>query len=153
MPKEQEKWSGGSKASQSGYKIFIWLLRTCGASAAYGLLHFVSLYYLLFVPSATRPIWQLYRQRLGFSPWKSFVLLRKNIFIFGQTLIDKIIVLAGISNKLTFEHEGVQNLEDMVAAGKGGLLVSAHLGNWEVAGHLLKRLDTTINILMYDGED
>lgn len=32
------------------------------------------------------------------------------------------------------------------------MLLSAHVGNWEIAGHLLKRLNTTINVVMYDGE-
>ena len=40
----------------------------------------------------------------------------------------------------------------MVALQKGGLLLSAHIGNWEIAGHLLKRLNTKINIVMFDGE-
>jgi len=32
------------------------------------------------------------------------------------------------------------------------MFLSAHLGNWEVAGHMLQRVGATINILMYDGE-
>jgi len=35
---------------------------------------------------------------------------------------------------------------------KGGLLISGHAGNWEIAGQLLVRLDKKINILMYDAE-
>ena len=36
--------------------------------------------------------------------------------------------------------------------GKGGILLSAHIGNWDVAGHLFTRLETRINIVLYDGE-
>jgi predicted LPLAT superfamily acyltransferase len=43
-------------------------------------------------------------------------------------------------------------LREMVEQKKGGLLLSAHIGNWEIAGHLLKRLGTEIHIVMYDGE-
>jgi predicted LPLAT superfamily acyltransferase len=35
---------------------------------------------------------------------------------------------------------------------KGGILLSAHIGNWDIAGHLLKRLETRINIVLFDGE-
>ena len=35
---------------------------------------------------------------------------------------------------------------------KGGILLSAHIGNWDVAGHLFTRLKTPINIVLYDGE-
>ncbi|MEZ5015889.1 MAG: lipid A biosynthesis acyltransferase [Flavipsychrobacter sp.] len=149
---DNPKWDGKSRGSTLGYKIFVWLLRVGGLAPAYALLHFVTLYYLFFVPKATKPLIYLYQERLGYSKSKAKKLLRKNLLFFGQTLIDKIVVLAGLPNKLSFEHTGVEHIEEMVAAGKGGILVSAHLGNWEVAGHLLKRVNTTINILMYDGE-
>lgn len=145
-------WEGRSRGSQLGYRIFIGLLRRHGLRPAYGLLHLVALYYRLFVPAATRPLRYLYEKRLGLNRLQSILLVKKNILFFGQTLIDKIAVLAGAGRELTFEHEGVQHLEDMVKAGEGGLIISAHLGNWEVAGHLLKRIDAPINILMYDGE-
>lgn len=149
---DNPKWDGKSRGTTLGYKIFVWLLRVGGLAPAYALLHFVTLYYLFFVPQATKPLMYLYQERMGYTKRAARKLLRKNLLFFGQTLIDKIVVLAGLPNKLSFEHTGVEHIEEMVAAGKGGILVSAHLGNWEVAGHLLKRVNTTINILMYDGE-
>jgi predicted LPLAT superfamily acyltransferase len=41
----------------------------------------------------------------------------------------------------------------MVEEKQGGLLLSAHIGHWEIAGHLLQRLNTGINIVMFDGEE
>lgn len=146
-------WEGRSRGSQTGYKIFVWLLRVGGLKAAYSLLHLVAAYYRWFVPAATRPLRFLYEQRLGFSSSKATQLIKKNIFIFGQTLIDKIAVLAQIPNSLQYTHEGIENIEKIVADGKGGILLSAHLGNWEAAGHMLKRVQAKINIVMYDGEE
>ncbi len=40
----------------------------------------------------------------------------------------------------------------MLAQNKGGLLLSAHVGNWEIAGHLLQRLNAPVYIVMFDGE-
>jgi predicted LPLAT superfamily acyltransferase len=145
-------WEGRSRGSQSGYRIFVWLLQKGGLKPAYGLLHFVTLYYRWFVPAATRPLRYLYEQRLGFTAGRTQKLIKRNIILFGQTLIDKVAILSGAQVELTFTHEGVENIERLVAEGKGGILLSAHLGNWEVAGHLLKRVDAPINIVMYDGE-
>jgi len=151
MP-DKPSWQGQSRGTPLGYRIFVWLLKTGGLGAAYSLLPLVTLYYRWFVPSATGPLNYLYTQRLGYSRKTASTLIRKNLLVFGQTLIDKIAVLAGVGDKLTFTHDGVENIEQLVKDGKGGILLSAHLGNWEVAGHLLKRVNTVINIVMYDGE-
>ncbi|RQO32474.1 lipid A biosynthesis acyltransferase [Taibaiella sp. KBW10] len=146
-------WNGKSKGTALGYKIFIALLRIGGLRPAYALLYLVAWYYVFFVPAATRPILYLYRERLGFDKRKRKKLLRKNILLFGQTILDKIYTLSTRKNPFTVTREGGHHLNEMVAAGKGGIIVSAHLGNYELAGHLLERLETIVNIVMYDGED
>jgi predicted LPLAT superfamily acyltransferase len=40
----------------------------------------------------------------------------------------------------------------MVEEQTGGLLISAHVGNFEMAGHMLERLRTNVNIIMFDAE-
>ena len=145
-------WEGRSRGTPLGYRIFVGLLRRGGLRTAYALLPFVAAYYRWFVPAATRPLKYLYMERLGFNKAKTAKMIRRNINVFGQTLIDKIAVLSGTARQLTFEHEDGHYLNELAANGKGGILISAHLGNWEVAGHLLKRIDSPINIVMYDGE-
>ncbi|MCB9045910.1 MAG: lipid A biosynthesis acyltransferase [Chitinophagales bacterium] len=149
---EETSWEGRSRGTTLGYRIFVWLLRKGGLGAAYLLLRFVIIYYKLFVPAAIRPLRYFYSKRLAYSNKETSRLITRNLIVFGQTLIDKIAVLSGVADKLTFTHEGVENIEQLVKDGKGGILLSAHLGNWEVAGHLLKRVNTVINIVMYDGE-
>lgn len=146
-------WDGRSKGNRLGYAIFIFLLNKTGLRPAYFLLRFVAFYYVLFVPSARRPIWDLYRNKLHFGRWKSLRLLYRNIFIFGQTLIDKIAVMSGGNRRFKVSRTGAHHLNELVDGGKGGILVSAHLGNWELAGHLLQRLNTIVHIVMYDGEE
>jgi predicted LPLAT superfamily acyltransferase len=70
----------------------------------------------------------------------------------GKTLIDKVAVLSGMKKKYSFNFDGEEYLRQMVADGHGGILINAHVGNWEVAGELLERLDTTIHVLMFDAE-
>lgn len=150
--KGKEAWAGRSRGTGLGYRIFIGLLHAGGLKAAYRLLHIVGLYYRLFAKSATRPLHYLYEVRMGLSTKESRRLIGRNIYFFGQTLIDKIAVLTGGADQLSFTHEGVQHLEELAASGTGGLVVSAHLGNWEIAGHMLQRVQVPINVLMYDGE-
>ncbi|MGA3015428.1 MAG: lysophospholipid acyltransferase family protein [Bacteroidales bacterium] len=72
-----------------------------------------------------------------------------NYYYFGQIILDKIALLAGFQNRFTFTYEGEEYLRQM---DKGGILISGHIGNWEIAGQLLNRLEKNINILLFDAE-
>ncbi|MCO5292858.1 MAG: lipid A biosynthesis acyltransferase [Chitinophagaceae bacterium] len=145
-------WDGKSKGNKLGYGIFIKILQLFGVMPAYFLLIFVAGYYFLFSWKSSGSMLSLFRQRLGFSVFTSFRKLYSNYYWFGQAIIDRIVLMSSIKNRFTFNFDGEEHLHQMVAEGKGGLLLSAHIGNWEIAGHLLKRLNTRINIVMYDGE-
>ncbi|HET8574173.1 MAG TPA: lipid A biosynthesis acyltransferase [Edaphocola sp.] len=148
-----QQWSGRSRGSKTGYAVFIFLIRYLGIRQAYFLLRPVALYYLLFVPEARRPVQYLYRERLKFGYFKTIKLLNRNFFVFGQTLIDKFAVLTGSYRHFKVSRTGAQYLHTLIEGGEGGILVSAHLGNWALAGHLLQHLDTVVHVVMYDGED
>ena len=75
-----------------------------------------------------------------------------NFCMLGKVIVDKIALLSGSYTKFTYTFDGENHLRTLAAAQTGGILVNAHVGNWEFAGQLLERLDTPINILMYDAE-
>jgi predicted LPLAT superfamily acyltransferase len=146
------QWQGKSKGSPLGYRIFIVILKKWGVGPAYFLLYFVSFYYFLFSLRSSRIIYGFLHKKLGLGKIASLVKLYSNYYRFGQTIIDRIVLMSGISNRFTFDFDGEENLHAMAEMKRGGLLLSAHVGNWEIAGHLLKRLKTRINIVMFDGE-
>jgi predicted LPLAT superfamily acyltransferase len=146
-------WQGRSQATPLGYRIFVVVLRKLGLSPAYALLRFVAAYYFLFSGKSTRVLLHYFRDRLGYSGWKAKKAVYSTYYQFGQTLIDKVAVMAGLNPDLSFDFDGEEWLHQMVKEGRGGLLLSAHVGNWEIAGHLLKRLKAPINVVMYDGEE
>lgn len=145
-------WKGKSKGNLLGYKIFVATLRIFGLSVAYFILGFVIFWYFLTSWKSNRIMFDYFVKIHNFSKIKSILYIYKNYFVFGQVLIDKIALLSGIKNKLTFNFDGENYLHKMVNNGKGGMLIGAHLGNWEIAGYLLKRIKTKINIVMFDEE-
>lgn len=147
------QWKGKSKGNKLGYKIFIFVCSKFGVRPAYFLLRFVAFYYFLFSWSSSRAIYHYFRHRLGYQRLKAWRMIYSNYYVFGQTLLDKIIVMGGMDNQFTYHFDGEDNLKQIVAKQKGGILLSAHVGNWEAAGHWLNRLNAKINVVMFDGED
>ncbi|MCW3093609.1 MAG: lipid biosynthesis acyltransferase [Ferruginibacter sp.] len=145
-------WQGKSRGNKLGYGIFVWVLRNGGVLPAYFLLRFVVVYFLLFSNKTSRPLFSFYHRRIGFGRLQSLVYLYKNYFQLGQSIIDKVVVMSGIKNNFTFNFDGEDNLRKMAGLQRGGILLSAHIGNWDIAGYLLKRLETKINIVIFDGE-
>lgn len=145
-------WQGKSKGTTFGYSIFVAVIKKFGVRPAYVLLAVVAFYYFLFSFKTSKIIYNFYRQRLHYSGFSSLLKLYKNYYRLGQTLIDKIAIMSGAAVNFTFNFDGEENLRNITALQKGGLLLSAHIGNWEIAGYLLKRLNTRINIVMFDGE-
>jgi predicted LPLAT superfamily acyltransferase len=145
-------WKGQSRGNLLGYKIFVTLLKNFGLNPAYFILRFVALYFFMFSPASFRTIFQVYRHRMKFGFFKSILFIYRNYFIFGQVLLDKTATLAGFRSKFTFDFDGEKYLREMAAGNTGCLLISAHLGNFEMAGHMLERLEARVNIIMLDAE-
>ncbi len=142
-------WKGKTRGGLLGHRIFIFGIKYFGLGGAYLMLRIVAFYYLLFSRKSNKHIHFYFRKILHYSKSKSILSIYRNYYVFGQVLVDKVAVLAGFSNKFTYDFEGEEYLRDMK---NGGLLISAHVGNWEVAGNLLQRLDTCFNIVMFDEE-
>jgi predicted LPLAT superfamily acyltransferase len=146
------QWQGKSKGTPLGYKIFVLVIRYLGVKPAYVLLRVVAAYYVAFSWRSSRVIYTYFQKVHHYSRVKAWRSIYRNFYVFGQTLIDKLTVMAGIENCFTYNFDGEQYLHEMVKGGRGGVLLSAHVGNWEAAGHLLKRLNTRIHVVMFDGE-
>jgi predicted LPLAT superfamily acyltransferase len=145
-------WQGKSRGNRLGYGIFISVLKRFGVLPAYFLLRFVTLYYFFFSYKSSRFIFDYFHQRLGYNRLKSILKIYTNYYLLGQTVIDKVVLMSGIPNRFSFDFDGEDHLREMITLQKGGLLLGAHIGNWEIAGHLLQRLDIPVNIVMFDGE-
>ncbi len=139
--KPMNKWKGKSKGTILGYRIFVWCIKNLGVRSSYFVLYFVAAYYFIFEKKSNQYISYYFKKRLGYSFWKTVISRYKSYFTFGQTLIDKTAISAGLRNKFTYEFDGIENLRNLLAEKKGGVLISAHIGNFEIAEHFFADID------------
>jgi len=143
-------WSGKSRGGKSGYLFFILLLKYTNRKLVYLFIRFVALYFLL--TSDKKAISFYFRRVHGYSLPKTIFNIYQNYYFLGQMLIDKISVLSGKGNGFTYNFDNEKYIREIVRGNKGGLLIGAHVGNWDIAAQLLNRLDIKINIVVYEAE-
>lgn len=147
------QWDGKTKGNLIGYKIFLFSIKALGIPFAYTLLRIVSFYYFLFSKVQKNNLIAFYKGALNLSEKEALRLAKKNFYKKGQTLIDRSAFLVGRGDKFTYNFENENYLMEMRENGKGGILLSAHIGNWDTAGNLLRhRISSKINVVMLDAE-
>lgn len=148
------QWDGKSKGTLLGYKIFVFLIKKLGIKSAYSILIFVAFYYFIAYPRSFRDIFYYFKNRQGFSYIKSIFAVYKSYFIFGQILIDRTAISAGMRDKFTYDFDGISVLKQLLEEKKGGILISAHVGNFEIAEKFFSEIDfyCQINIVTTDQE-
>ncbi len=148
-----KQWTSRSIGSNWQHYIFYTLIRFGGKQMAYALLLFVVLYYVLFRPSVrNRSIHYLKRRFPGRNPllmlWDSYLL---SLGI-GRILVDRAVLGILGPGKLDVSLEGKSDLAELMAEGRGLIMVTAHVGCWQLAMSSLSALDIQVNLLIHRDE-
>ncbi len=145
------QWSGKSRGGSFGYSFFVLLIRALGLRAAYAFLAVVALYFIPFAPKATAVIWRYNRRILGYGVVRSVVKLYIHYYTFGQTIIDKIAIINGMSNRYKFEFDNYEELLQYLDAGSV-IMIGGHVGCWEIGAEFFGDYASKLNVVMFDGE-
>lgn len=95
-------------------------------------------------------IYRYLRKYHHMSVWKAFWGSYKNHCLFSQVVIDRFAVYAG--KKFEMQIEGYEYYERLAKKSKSFIQLSAHIGNYEMAGYELVAHDKPINVLVFQGE-
>ncbi len=147
-------WSGTGRmrGGRWGVWFFITALRILGLRITHALAVPTAAYFSFVSPDISATM-DYHRRVFGPQPWwKRRWLVFRHFLSFGRALIDRTAILAGNSKHFSFSFDGENHLRDAVAEGRGVLLLTAHIGNWEAAGALLSRLDVPVNVTGFDNE-
>lgn len=147
-------WKGKSRGTLVGFKIYVFIIKKFGLYAAYFVLLFVAAYFIFFSFNSTKSTYYLFRKRLKYSVIPSALNVYWSYFTFGRIQLDRIAITSGLRNKFTFEFDGVENIENLLAQKKGGVLLTAHIGNFNLAKHFFeeRHSDAVVNLVITDFE-
>lgn len=145
---ESRKIQARKRGNALGFWFFKASMRCLGLRAAYGLLAFVCLHYLLFDRAAVQAALAYVRRRFPGHGWGRQRWDVYRLFISqGVTLIDRAYLLhggPGMQSKL----KGMDKMDELLATGQGFVLLMAHLGNWQVVMTALTRFNRKVYLVM-----
>ncbi len=146
------KWSGRTKGFFLGYQIFIFLIKRLGVPPAYFLLNLVVPIYYLCLPNARRNLYATFKHIPQLKSSNLQVIIYRNFHSLGKSLIDNFAILTKWSSKYSYSQEGGEYLIDLITKSQPAILISGHIGSWNIAGEFLKKQDGIVNVVMFDGE-
>jgi len=137
------------RGNRLGFWFFRILLKFSGLNGAYALLYFVCLHYLFFDKSAVLNALSYIRRRF---PTANFFQQRLEVYrLFisqGKQLIDRAAIISG-KNIFDIQLKGFEQLNSLLAVkNKGFLLLTAHVGNWQIALTTLKKMAKPVYLIM-----
>jgi predicted LPLAT superfamily acyltransferase len=136
-----------------GNRLGIWFFHMAakifGLSGAYGLLYFVCLYYLIVDRALVGAAMAYVRRRFPeHGPVRRLFDVHRLFVSQGKCLIDRYAVAAGYSG-IAIEIRGFDKLRDLLAEREQGfILLTAHVGNWQLAMTALRRFGKTVHLMM-----
>lgn len=146
----EKEWAGTTYGNGWMHKWLIRMLRFIDVRILYG---FVSIFVIpvcLAINPSRGIIYQYLRNRHNYGIIKSAWLTYVNHCLFGQVVVDKFAMYAG--KKFDVEVDDYENYLRLTENPDGFVQLSAHIGNYEIAGYTLKSEKKKLNALVFFGE-
>ena len=145
-----EEWSGKTFGTGWMHERLMEMLRIVDVRIFYGFTAiFVIPFCLVFNPSG-RIAYDYFRHRHNYSPLKACWSAYKNHCLFGEIVIDRFAMWAGRKFQTTLV--GYDKFRNLAVKEDAFIQLSAHIGNYEVAGYSLVAESKRFNALVFGGE-
>ncbi len=152
--KSRRGWSSRSVGTAWQLGFFYALVRLGGRRVSYFFLRLIAPYYVFVRVGIARRSDPYLRRRFPSASWlgRRWHCLRQFIAL-GETILDK--AIAGLRQRPLTEHNPDlrRYLQEIVAEGKGVIIVTAHVGCWQMALAGLDFLPGSVNMVMYRDEE
>jgi predicted LPLAT superfamily acyltransferase len=130
LPAADHSWTKTPERGTDGaLRLMLWILRRLGWRAGHLLLYPIAGYFLASSPRQRGHARAYLRRALGRAP--GALDLFRLWFAFSSTILDRVFLTSGRTEKYRIEVEGLDALKATLAEGRGCLLLGAHFGSFE----------------------
>lgn len=137
------------KAEHLGHLFFYALIMTAGQGAAYLFLYPLVLAYATFSRTPHRQLRPYLRRRFPrHTSWQRWWAAYLIVIGMGKMLIDRSWLGLKPKAHLQGSFDNVDTLEESLAAGKGAIIILAHVGTWQTAMDHLVKLRCRMHLMM-----
>ena len=147
---QHNEWSGKTDGQPWMQRSLIAMFRVLPLWLLYGIMALVVPFYMIFNRKGYQAMYCFFRERMNYGPLKSFCNVYFNHFRFGQVILDRFGAYAG--KKYHFVSDEQQVFDEKETQEKGFVMVSSHVGSYEMAGYSLKPKHKRYNALVFGGE-
>jgi predicted LPLAT superfamily acyltransferase len=150
MSARGQHWASINEISfVAGMRLLFWICRIFGRWPFRMVLYPVLAWYVLTKPLPRRASRE-YLRRVAAHDGDKLPSVIRHFAAFGESILDKMLLWGGLFNLDRVELHGAGLITDAVAAGKGGLLICAHLGNLELCRVMSRqRSDIKLTVLVH----
>lgn len=144
-----QPWSDEpERGSKTALRIMRWIALNLGRGPARLVLHPITAYFLFLAPGA-RVHSRVYLTRVLHRSVRLWDVAR-HFHSFASVILDRVFFLAGRDEQFDVSVRGEHVFDEVVANGRGGLLIGSHLGSFEVLRALaVNRKHVDLKVLMY----
>ena len=147
--KSEKKWEGTTYGNSLMHRWLIAILRTVDVRLIYWFARICVIPFLLFLPGFGH-IYRYFRRCHGEGPLRAFGHAYCNHCLFAEVVIDRFAMYAG--RHFDIQVEGYEHFQRLAQHPEGFVQLSAHVGNYELAGYSLVSDTKRLNALVFFGE-
>lgn len=147
---QHAQWSGKTDGTPWMQRTLVTWLRVVDVRVLYAVMALVIPFYMIFSHAAYLACYRFFRRRIGLSPVSAFGHVYASQYRLGQVVLDRFAAYAGRRFEVDIDH--YELFQQLSAAPGGFVQVSAHVGNYELAGYTLVAREKRLNALVFSGE-
>ncbi|WP_165703659.1 hypothetical protein [Enhygromyxa salina] len=135
------------RGSRTGIRALLLVTRVLGRRGGRALLRVIIFYFTIFAGPARRASRGWYQRAVGRS---SFWTAYRHLLRFAEVALDRVFLVRGELDHFEIEHHGTHLMREVLATGRGAILLGAHFGSFEVMRAAASDAQLPINILAHN---